>query len=242
MKSKLFAEFDPRETQDFERDLKRALTLSPTQAQIVAGEAAEFFLARTERTRDALANDISRKSNAPLTDVRSALKVFTFFLRMLTQDKFSSDRPEDLFDDLLDSEFVSSEHRTSFITAIETIKIVAVSSIEDINRARTGAGITPSLELAETTVELRGVIKPDFEVGDKADMYEPRLLGFVPVVSVRIQLDRGQPNDICFQCDEFQWTLLLEHLRATDKEFALLRKELKAIESSKASAAHSKES
>jgi hypothetical protein len=242
MKSKLFAEFDPRETPDFERDLRRALTLSPSLAQTIAGEAGEFFLTRTERTRDALAHDISRKTTVPLTDVRAALKVFAFFLRMLTQDKFSSDRPEDLFDDLLDSEFVVREHRATFISAIETVKMVALASIEDINRARTGAGITPSLELAETTVELRGVIKPDFEVGDRAETYEPRIMGFVPVVSVRIQLDRGQPNDICFQCDEFQWNLLLEHLQATNKEFTLLKKELKSIESSKASAARSKES
>jgi hypothetical protein len=240
MKSRLFAQFDPHEAPDFERDLKRTLTLSPNQAQVVAGESAEFFLARTERTKDGLANDLARKTNAALGDVRSALKIFSFFLRMLTQDKFSGDRPEDLFDDLQDGEFVSSEQRATFIAGVETVKIVAVSSIEDINRARTGAGITPSFELAETTVELRGIIKPDFEVGDKAESYEPRLMGFVPVVSLRILLDRGEPSEICFQCDEFQWNLLLEHIRATDKEFTLLRKEMRSIESAK-SAARSKE-
>jgi hypothetical protein len=72
-----------------------------------------------------------------------------------------------------------------------------------------------------TAADFRAVFPERFNVETDIDHYNPTCLGVVPVGLISLSFDEGPVEDIAFQVDRRSLTLLINHLRALEKELLI---------------------
>lgn len=89
------------------------------------------------------------------------------------------------------------------------------------------AGLFPSLKGIGTTVELRGVFDEEIQFGEAVESYATRVqldetCPVLPITSVALTFDSGDPDRFCFQAspDYVRW--LIEELRAALHKMKML--------------------
>jgi hypothetical protein len=80
-------------------------------------------------------------------------------------------------------------------------------------------GVLPMFEDLDATVELRSTL-PVFAADDTSDQVP---FGLVPIASIRLSLDSGEPSVICFQVTEPDLVILSDRLNRVREEMNRLR-------------------
>jgi len=229
MKSVLFSRFDPTSSKSFEEDLKILLNMSKEQRSLFLEHYHKIRLTQSETEERQTIRKLAKKAELADFDIKSALNVFDFFLRVilgtLDDEEFIEDTPELWALDLISKGLLTESEKPTFVESLEYLQDKIVPTIGPTIRARSySAGVLPVLVGLTTTVELRAVQKQEYTQGQKADDYIPQIVDLVPVASIRIEVNKGTPKDFFFQVDEGDVNHLNNSFKALKKEIDELKK------------------
>jgi hypothetical protein len=123
---------------------------------------------------------------------------------------------EDIVDTL---HFVPAEKKSLFLDVVKLLKeeIAPVYEQQERLQAHT-AGVFPSWSGIGSTIEMRAVIESDYKLGTDVQRYKPACVGMIPVASISLRVDQGNPERFYFQVSEEELKDLIKSLEATLKE------------------------
>lgn len=150
----------------------------------------------------------------------SAHRFCYFFFRIFISDDSKEDTPEELASDLRQLGVGSDPNKPDpkITKLIELIKQESPWFKEFRLKNTYKKGLFPCIESTGSTVELRGVFNREMRKGEKIEGYS-KDVGFdseklVPVISISITLDSGDPNRFVFQGSPDDIESLIERLKA----------------------------
>lgn len=138
------------------------------------------------------------------------------------------DSADALLSDLADElHVVDAENREKVLGVLQVLVGEVVPLYEEIDRRRSHiSGVLPSWTGIGTTVEVRGVLAEDYHLGDSVVDYRPRFVDAIPIASVVLKVDRGEPERFAFQVDEEKLASLIAALCATQLDLRELAQRL----------------
>ena len=228
-------------TDDFKRDLASLLKLTPAARAELAKAAVGSLLARTDREKRALRDELVSKFKEETVAFAGPLQILGYFAKIFLadpdDDPMSKDDPAKIASDIAKMDGVYpkdvSNSQEILASVLQALKNAALSAKGAVLRRTFERGILPSFKGIGTTVELRGIQDVEFKFGDDVEKYTPSFTGLVGVASIRIRVDEGEPEIFSFQASDKSLTNLIDALRATQKELRFLESNVKANVSSK---------
>lgn len=204
--------------QEFKGDLITLWELTEKQRSALIPFAAELAKAETtadtKKITDRAITDIG--GNAP--DVLRSLKLLHFISRQWNP---VNDSPENFIRDLSELSLIPA----SRLDEAKRFLLDFLGELQKDNSRRLqkiyANSVLPSFIGLETLIDFRAIIEHPFGAGidDKLENYEPRCVGFVPVVIVALHCDSGDPSTIEFQCEPEDLRFMINRLQASLKEF-----------------------
>ena len=188
---------------------KQRSALVPYVSQLAKAETT----GDTKRIIDAAISQIG--GDAP-TVLRS-LKVLNFISKQWDP---INDTPEDFLRDLNELSLIPSEQ----VDEAKRFLLDLLAELQKDNTRRLqksyANSLLPSFIGIEALIDFRAIIERPFGVGidDTIETYEPRCVGFVPVILLALQCDSGDPSTLRFQCEPEDLHVLIENLQAALKE------------------------
>ena len=220
---------------DFKRDLADLLKLSREARVALAQAAVRSFTAQTDREKQAIRDDLVRRFESEAVSLGGPFNLLKFFgeafLSDPADDPIANDDPQSIASDLAKMEDVLPKSvdgaADSLSQVLKAVKQGAVGLRDTVRRMRFETGVLPSFKGIGTTVEVRAVMATEYEWGKSVEEYTPALAEIVGVASIRIKLARSQPEAFCFQATNDELKILIDSLRATQKELQLLEQSIK---------------
>lgn len=228
-KSALCKSWDHREEEEFAQDLAKTLLLDDKVLLLLADEATRVALAPSDTETKSAMQNAARVMGITRADVSSPLRIAGFFLRQFALTGLAvDDKPEDLVDDLVEMDLVPSDRHASFTEFLRHLRKHGLGQVTSRQRrqsaARTGLG---HLSGIATSADFRAVFEQKFNVETQFEKYEPRCLGLVPVALISLEFDEGPIKEISFQTDGRALRLLIDHLRAAQRDIQTASETLK---------------
>ena len=175
----------------------------------------------TANQRRELIQQLPFVNEVGFVNTAAACQALQFLADALLDDECRKDQIQDLAADLLEcaqeckSVELSQEKIKLFANLVEKLRREILPDFEKAKDRRTTAGgVLPSLKSFGTTVEARAIVKNPFRIGMKADVYDPEVSGFVPVVSVKLSADSGAAREFAFQASKAELGALIEELKS----------------------------
>lgn len=120
--------------------------------------------------------------------------------------------------DLIDLNILDDNDSDTFTAFIELLEKNIQKEIEYLSKVRTAeAGVLPYFSGANTTVELRTVLKREYKWGENIDEFVPSIQTLTPVISVAIKVDSGSSKSFTFQTSPKDVQYLIDELRSALK-------------------------
>ena len=188
---------------------KQRSALIPFAAQLAKAETTSD----TKRVTDKAITEIG--GNAP--DVLTALKLLYFISKQWNP---INDTPENFIRDLSELSLIPTDR----MDEAKRFLLDFFGELQKDNSRRLqklyATRILPSFLGVETLIDFRAIIERPFGAGidDRVEDYEPRCVGFVPVVILALQCDSGDPSTFEFQCEPEDLRLIMNRLEASLKE------------------------
>lgn len=139
-----------------------------------------------------------------------------YFLRVFNNEDFQGDRIEEIAEDLGQ---LGVKNQDAIIKLLDLIK-QKIPWYQEYKLKKTyKRGLFPYLDSVGTTVELRGVFNREISGKETCEEYIEEVKiesnnSLLPVISVSITLDSGDPDKIIFQSSPDAIQLLIERLKA----------------------------
>lgn len=142
-------------------------------------------------------------------------------------DEVSKDKASDLGEDLREIAGLTAEESATFVEIVENLKSGAVAKYKTLRTRKSyEAGVLPSLSGVANSVEFRAVTEEAFKLGAQPEEYKPKLVGHVPVISIRLKVDSGHVGEFVFQASPEELQLLIDSLNAALVEIKAFEKHL----------------
>ena len=172
----------------------------------------------------AMDNAVAELGGSP-ADVLNALNLLLFIYGQWNPIR---DTAESFLKDLGDLSLVPEEK----VELAKPFLIEFLSAVEKDNTYRLekifAAQLLPCYEGCSTVVDFRAVIRHPFGSGleDDLEHYDPKCIGFIPVVVIELKRDSGDPLSFVFQCEEDSLEMLIEGLNAALRDLKSARESL----------------
>ncbi len=207
------------DTRSFLDDLD--LTLEDSQRDIVAEalkKSGDYYRI-TPKNIELHAAEIVEITGCSLQTASSVLRCVIFLaIRLVSQDSEIHDVAliiEELKELAPDLTAEQEKRLTHLLPLI-------VARTETIEKSFSNRGFLPMFEDLDATIELRSNHSP-FEIGKTGTVEE---ISFTPIASIRLTLDSGTPDEICFQATQ-------QDLEDLQTKVALLLTNLSSLENLK---------
>jgi hypothetical protein len=219
-KSKLFSKLDMTRDENFGKDLRVLLSLTESAIAHLAGHAAKVWLARGDEETDMASDEASTKLKVPRAQLDHALRLSSFLLSKFLKDgEGYGDKPENIVSDLeTNFEISFEEKRGALLTLVKDLKNLAEQKGDMKVRQRYALRSLPVLEVISTSADYRLVFDKKFGVTSEISSYQPKCLDAVPVAIIQLVFDSGPTKNVFFQADRRSLRLLIDYLRAVDRE------------------------
>jgi hypothetical protein len=232
MKSFFFSAFDVHSeaNKEFLNHLKILMSATKEQREIVLKSVPDIQRAKIRSDRDKIVKNISQKTGLTITSIADIVNFISFFLRQIEDQglEVRRDIPESWGDDLVYLGILDSELKEDFVDFMKALKNISDTEyIPLLRQRRAEIGVLPSLSSTSTTVELRGVFDTSYISGSPIEDYLPKAMSVVPVISVAISVDIGEPSRFVFQATPEELNLFIDDLRSTIKQADALRRACK---------------
>lgn len=130
-----------------------------------------------------------------------------------------TDSPQALIEDLVGLGLISEGEKAKFLKMVTLLKTEIAPIYEKQQRLQShAAGVLPSWKGIGATVELRAVLGSNYKMGDDVENYKPACVDIVPVASISLRVDQGEPERFYFQLTEHELKDLIDNLKATLKD------------------------
>lgn len=229
MKSKLFRQFDLSDEKNkaFSEDLAALLTLTIEQWQVFLTNLSALLASRTQYEREQVLEHIEAKTGLARTVLSRVYSQARFFMSAFREENIRDESPDLWAKDLVTADAMNSESQEQFVEFISLLKDVAFARVEALQRERRAeTGVLPSLKGIGTSVELRGVLKEEYEWGKPVEEYDPKIEGLIPVVSVAIKVDSGTPDRFVFQAASDEILFMINELQSALKSVLALKEHI----------------
>lgn len=221
MKSQLFRQFDPSDSDnaDFKKMLAATLRIDEQTLMLLLEMLPELFSKNTGQDITKVATEMERRSGLPRVEIQKPLNLATFFVRVMGKhEEIRVESPELWIEDLLSRKIIKRSEAPRFLRFVTALKEKTFPKIEALSKAgEADVGVLPTLAGITTSVELRAVLRKDFELGDDPSKYVPEIEEVRPIVSVSIRLDSGTPSTFAFQSAPQHLEYLISQLQAAQK-------------------------
>lgn len=192
-----------------------------------------FLAAGSDAEREKLVDNVSESSKATREDAKKAFGMLAFVAPGISQTEA---RDTFINDFCTDVETLLAEHHLPPLAENECKRLcellsgLAPSAAEikrSLSISQIKRGVLPMYERIEATVEMRALESPFSSETESRDV----LLELLPLVTMRVILDSGDPSEICFQATEDDLVELLRKIQQLQtalirlKERVLTRKE-----------------
>lgn len=225
MKSRLLSRFDTSQSsQDsLKRDIEKLTHFSLEQLKDFPNQVARIDKTRSSIDEEREIEETSKKFGVRIPDFYRAYQVAKFFMKQfLSTGVAMKDTPEEIVDDLEELGVVTGAEREKLISFLTCLKKLVSDSFElDARKRAISKATLPALSGIEAAINYRAVFNEDFLTEKGLEEYNPKCLGIVPITTINISLDEGPIRDIYFQVDKRDLRILIEHLEAVEKEFAI---------------------
>ena len=219
MNSKLFSQFDPKDVKEnrFGEDLSLLLCQSEDHIELLVDQMQSLAEARTTAEKKPILEDLESKTGLPRTSVDRVLVQLRFFLSALYHDDTKSEDPSLWAKDLIELDLLAQESESRFLKAIAFLKANLDTLAKIYKEGKSETGVLPVFRGADTTFELRGVLKDRYKWGTDVEQFEAEILSMRPIVSVAISVDSGVNKVFTFQATPDELDYLISELRAAQK-------------------------
>ena len=229
MKSKLFSLIDLGREESFCKDIKTLLMVPEQAMRGFADDSARSWLAPSKKETQTVREEVAKKMEIPPAILDHGFDVAEFFIReFLDTGRAVDDTAESLVDDLMEGKLISFEDRNKMVVFIGTLKELVATKLnfDNLKKEIAQTGLQ-NLRLVDATVNYRAVFDKVFMVDSRIDEFQPKCIGVVPIVVVTLKLTKGPIEDISFQVDMRSLKILIDNLRAAEKEFQIADKYLR---------------
>jgi len=202
----------------FRNDLGKAI--AGTTPGILPQLACFFADARLAKTRregqDILANARVKLPELTNEAFDSSLGIIAYFFSILKPE----DQLLDVLDDLDQLQIINDNNRPHLETLLQTIlEIYNQRYRRDIRIKTTQQNIVPTLSGIDWEIDLRSVLEKPLSIHDLAQNFDPKILGFTPVVVVKISIENDEEQSFCFQLNERSLNILKNQVLGMEKHF-----------------------
>jgi len=224
-KSKLFSRLDMTRDEDFAKDLRVLSSLPKSAIEHLAEHAVKVWLAPSPPEIEMAADEVSSKLKVPRAQIDHALQLSRFLISKFLKDgEGRDDKPEDIVSDVETIFGISfGEKSASLLTLVKQLKKLAEQQGDIKTRQRYAQRSLPALESVSASADYRLVFDKEFGIRSKISSFQPKCLGAIPIAIVQLVFDSGPTKDVFFQVDKRTLRILIDHLRAVDKELDIGR-------------------
>lgn len=230
MKSHLFSEVDLSRSEKFKKDFLVLSELAPDVIRRIPDFAVSITLAPSDRETDAAIDLAVEGLEVPRAKLQHALAVAQQFLfGFLPSGKAHKDTPADLLEDLNELfEMPEDDQRDRALSDfLAQLKDHALATVErSVLRMQYAHASLPNLKSVSFTVNFRAVFDETYKLGTDLDAYRPKCIGTIPVGVIQLRLDEGPTQDMFFQADRRAIGVLVDHLRALERQLDIAQRDL----------------
>lgn len=204
--------------QEFRDDFATLWDLPEQQRTRLTAYVSELFKAGTTGQCKKITDRAVSEIGGPAPPILRLLKLLQFISQEWNP---MNDTPEDFLRDLGELALVPSEkaaegHR--FL--LDFLSVVQADNQRRLQKIY-ASSLLPSLVGVSCLVDFRAIMERPFGSGleDAIEQYQPRCLGFAPVIIVSVKCDSGHPNNFKFQCEPQELRIMMDQLQAALKDF-----------------------
>ena len=215
MRTSIFTKF-PDLSKDFREDFAVVWNLPENQRLALIPYVLESLKTKTTGERKEVVEKAVYEIGGKAPDLLRAMKSLVFLSREWDP---TQDTPENLLKDLGELALIPSERAQEgkrFL--LDFLNEIQKDNVRRLHKSYAGS-LLPYLESVSTLIDFRAVFEKPFHMGDKIKDYEPRCIGFVPVIVVRMTRSSGDPVSFEFQCEPNDMRLIITQLQAAMKDF-----------------------
>ncbi len=229
MKTKLFSVFDASESEEFGKHLKVLVSLPPDVLKRFADDTARVWLAPSKRETRAVIEEVAKAVELPFSILKTAFNVSEYFLKQfLGPEKAVKDTPQAIVEDLKELDLVSSDESEMLVELLKKLKELVDAKLDFENlKEEAWQSSMPCFSDIDTAINYRPVFSDFLHVDSELEKYEPKCLGIVPVANIALSFDSGPVEQISFQTDKRGLRILIDNMRAIEKEFEIADKYLR---------------
>jgi hypothetical protein len=233
MKSRLLKSIDLTQEATQKRltaDFSLALKLPPDAQKVVAAEIVNLASKRTRAEQKPIVAKLESVTKLSVPELNRVISVMGLFLTAFNDEDFAADTPEAWADDLQDNGVIDAGERGKLLDLLAHLRSNVSSDILQLGQEKgTAIGVFPFLNGVTATVEVRAVLEKRFEPGTDVSDYQPKVVRAVPVISIAISADSGNPGTFTIQADPQGVQLFIDELEAALKTVHAIKNSIKEM-------------
>jgi hypothetical protein len=201
MRSRLFQTFDldAPENDAFHRDVEVLAALPEDQLPAFLHAVPRLSALATDSEQLQLIDEVTGSTSRSPVDVAYILRALQLFLTGFLDEKTASDAPADIAADLVEANILDREPAANLERLLAHVRTYAPQSRAVFEASTAVHRVLPNITGFHTSVELRAILEREYEAGTPVAEYQPAIRDAVPIVSVRLTMDSGPAQDVCFQ-------------------------------------------
>lgn len=220
-KSKLFSYFDVQsdDNKQFALHLSQLLSLSDEAMTTLVQSYRPVKETRTRSEEWMVVDKVVGKIGITHTEFMILYNVMDFLIRQMVDHLLEGDDPLIWPQDLQTLGVINEDGRKKLERLLSSIQDDVLPWYRRYRSERRELQVLPRLATADTTVELRGVLRETYTWGTPIEEFSPEIIDVVPVISVKIGL-RGVSNEstyVHFQGKPEEIDYLIAELQAAKK-------------------------
>jgi len=219
MKTRLFSTFDVQHENNkgFLDDLRKIKSLSKEKLSVLINSFPEFKDISIKIEKRKFFDDLQKKTDLSYNIISSVFDVTNFFLKRIDNDeRILDDNILDWITELVDYKAFEKEYANIYELYFTLLREDIYPKFKQItSKTYYESGVLPSIKSIGTTLEMRAILDREIELGENVENYNPRIIDIVPIVSIKIGLDSGVPDEISFQVSQKKLDYLIGEFEAS---------------------------
>lgn len=227
--STVFHDLESDSAKEFRRDLSEFISLQKERQKIILDGLLPSRLARTTQEKKHLKEKIAKEVELNYVEVHGIMRILKFFLNRMLDSDVPNEDYEKWADDLKEVSVLNGpEEIKTFNELIEDIQIIALEQVDpEVKRRKTAQTSGPTLDSFSISIGLLPVNEEEYEMFSSSDEYAPNLIDTVVFATMKMSFNKGPLKNIFFNTEEADIDMMINVLRAAEKDMSALRKFLK---------------